>query len=81
MNLEPSHTFANLADILDLSKPLDSSSYNNSCQQNRITLDFADPSATKSTHSISQSLSTMYQGYEGQNKISFNITDDYVEPS
>lgn len=76
MNLETSNAFANLANILDLSKPLESSSYH----QNRITLDFTDPSsATKSTNP--QSLSTMYQGYEAHNKISFNVTDDYVEPT
>ena len=69
MNLESS--FAGLADILNLSKPLEHSS------QNRITLDYTDPSAPRSY--LQQNLANMYQGYEGQNKISFNL--DYTEPT
>ena len=71
MILDENDSFASLADILDLSKPLEQSCYSN-YQNNpaptKINIDVTEPS----TSSVNKNLTTMYNSYDNsQNKINF----------
>jgi hypothetical protein len=71
MILDENDSFASLADILDLSKPLEQSCYSN--YQNNPTPTKNNTDYTEqSTSSINKNLTTMYNSYDNsQNKISF----------